>query len=159
MYMQRVFKLVLGYYTVIHRYWTNQSSYILRRPQNFAKSSPYFWLTLHRTKVRWRFCKMLWPSQTVWTLLQVPFWKLIFWHHLGVFWIKFWSLSFHMYYHFFQFQNLILIRLIFLQQTSKLWELPDGLFCHLPKALYKLVFFEGIVKSGKTIRQIYRMIY
>ena len=28
--------------------------YIRRRPQNFAKSSPYFWLTLHRTKARWR---------------------------------------------------------------------------------------------------------
>ena len=24
--------------------------------------------TLHRTKVRWRFCKILWPSQNIWTL-------------------------------------------------------------------------------------------
>ena len=32
---------------------------ILRRPQNFAKSSPYFWLALHKTKVRWRFRKIL----------------------------------------------------------------------------------------------------
>ena len=44
------------------------SSYILRRPQNFAKSPPCFWLALHRTKVRWKFCKILWPSQNVWTL-------------------------------------------------------------------------------------------
>ena len=29
------------------------SSYILRRPQNFEKPPPYFWLALHRTKVRW----------------------------------------------------------------------------------------------------------
>jgi hypothetical protein len=29
----------------------------------------------------------------------------------------------------------------------------------LPKALYQLGFFEGIVKSGKTIRQITWMIY
>ena len=40
----------------------------LRRPQNFAKSTPYFWLALHRTKVRWRFRKILWPSQNIWTL-------------------------------------------------------------------------------------------
>ena len=26
------------------------------------------WLALHRTKVRWRFCKILWPSQNIWTL-------------------------------------------------------------------------------------------
>ena len=44
------------------------SSYILRRPRNFAKSSPYFWLALHRTKVRWRFRKILWFSQNIWTL-------------------------------------------------------------------------------------------
>ena len=37
----------------------------MRRPQHFAKSSPYFWLALHRTKVRWRFCKILWPSQNI----------------------------------------------------------------------------------------------
>ena len=28
----------------------------------------YFWLVLHRTKVRWRFHKNLWPSQNIWTL-------------------------------------------------------------------------------------------
>ena len=41
----------------------------MRRLQNFAKSSPYFWLTLHRTKVRWRFRKIFGPSQNIWTLL------------------------------------------------------------------------------------------
>ena len=35
-----------------------------------GKSSPYFWLALHRTKVRWRFCIMLWPSQNIWTLFS-----------------------------------------------------------------------------------------
>ena len=44
------------------------SSYILRRPQNFAKSSPYSWLQYIQSKVRWRFCKILWPSQNIWTL-------------------------------------------------------------------------------------------
>ena len=40
---------------------------ILRRPQNFAKSSR---LALDRTKVRWRFCIFLWPSIYLWTLPQ-----------------------------------------------------------------------------------------
>ena len=40
----------------------------MRRPQNFAKSSPCFWLALHRTKVRQRFHKILWPSQNIWIL-------------------------------------------------------------------------------------------
>ena len=42
--------------------------YILRRPQNFAKSSYYFWLALNRTKVNWIFRKNFWPSQNIWTL-------------------------------------------------------------------------------------------
>ena len=41
------------------------SSYILRRPQNFAKSSPNFWLQYIQSKVRWRFRKILWPSQNI----------------------------------------------------------------------------------------------
>ena len=44
-----------------------QSSYILRRPQNFAKSPPIIWLAEHRTNNWWRFCKILWPSQNTWT--------------------------------------------------------------------------------------------
>ena len=40
------------------------------KPQHFAKSSPYFWLALHRTKVRWRFRKILGPSQNIWTLSE-----------------------------------------------------------------------------------------
>ena len=39
-------------------------SYILR-PQNFAKSPPYIWPLLHRTHLRWRFHKTLWPSQNI----------------------------------------------------------------------------------------------
>ena len=43
-------------------------SYILRRPQNFAKSSLYFCPMLCQSKVRWRFRKILWRSQNTWTL-------------------------------------------------------------------------------------------
>ena len=32
------------------------------------KSSPYFWLQYIQSKVRWRFRKILWPSQIIWTL-------------------------------------------------------------------------------------------
>ena len=45
--------------------------YFLRRPKNFAKSLHYFWLALDRAKVMWRFRKILWPSQNIWTLPQV----------------------------------------------------------------------------------------
>ena len=34
---------------------TGSSSYILRRPQNFVKSSPIIWLAVHRTNNWWRF--------------------------------------------------------------------------------------------------------
>ena len=40
----------------------------MRRPKKFEKSPPYFWLALQRTKVTWEFCKILWPSQNIWTL-------------------------------------------------------------------------------------------
>ena len=55
------------------------SSYILRRPQSFAKSRPFFWLALRRKKVRWRFRKILWLSQNIWTL-NVNEWKIISWY-------------------------------------------------------------------------------
>ena len=35
---------------------------------DFAKSSPYFWLAPHRSKVRWRFLKIMWPSHNIWIL-------------------------------------------------------------------------------------------
>ena len=53
------------YQNRIHKQQFFYSYCILRRPQNFAKSPPYFWLALHRTKVRWRFLKNLWPSQNI----------------------------------------------------------------------------------------------
>ena len=31
----------------------------------------YFWQALHRTKVRWRFHKILWPSQNKWTVFKI----------------------------------------------------------------------------------------
>ena len=48
-------------------YW--YSLCILRRPQNFEKSPPYFCLQYIQTKLRWKFRKILWPSQNIWTLL------------------------------------------------------------------------------------------
>ena len=60
-----------------------KSLYILRRTQNFAKSSPYFWLALHRTKVRWRFRKILWPSQNIWTLIEILLQKKSQWDMKG----------------------------------------------------------------------------
>ena len=45
----------------------SKSSYILRRPQNFEKSSPFFCPTYVVPKVRWRFRKISWPSQNIWT--------------------------------------------------------------------------------------------
>ena len=41
---------------------------VLRRSQNFAKSSPYFWLQYIESKEKGRFRKILWPSQNIWTL-------------------------------------------------------------------------------------------
>ena len=49
-------------YCKVHIFWEGH--------KNFAKSPPYFWLALHRTKVRWRFRNILWPSQNIWTLSQ-----------------------------------------------------------------------------------------
>ena len=39
--------------------------------QNFVIASPYFCPMLCQSKVRWRFCKILWPSQNIWTLKVV----------------------------------------------------------------------------------------
>ena len=55
-----------------------ESSYIQRRPQNFAKSSPYFWLEYIQSKVRGRFRKILWRSQNIWTLKAVLVLSTIF---------------------------------------------------------------------------------
>ena len=43
----------------------------MRRPQNFVKSLPYFCLQYIQTKVRWRFRKLLWPSQNIRTLFTL----------------------------------------------------------------------------------------
>ena len=44
---------------------------ILKRPQNFAKSPPIIWLAVHKTNNWWRFRKILWPSQNIWTLIHI----------------------------------------------------------------------------------------
>ena len=43
--------------------------FIYSEKANFAKSSPYFWLQYIQSKVSWRFRKIVWPSQNIWTLL------------------------------------------------------------------------------------------
>ena len=37
-------------------------------------------VTFDWTKVRWKFCKLLWPSQNIWTL---SFWPELFWERNG----------------------------------------------------------------------------
>ena len=51
----------------------------MRRPQNFEKSSPYFWLQYIQSKVKWRFRNILWPSQNIWTLIKQTFAFIKFW--------------------------------------------------------------------------------
>ena len=60
---------------------------------NFAKSSPYFWLALHRTKVRWRFRKILWPFQNIWTLTVYSIYCANFSDFHAMTCGHFWSLS------------------------------------------------------------------
>ena len=57
-----------------------QSLYILRRPQNFAKSPPYFCLYVLLTKVKMRVRKIFWPSQDIRTLplLRIPMVSIVF---------------------------------------------------------------------------------
>ena len=52
----------------------NSKVHIFWEATKFCKSPPYFWLALHRIKVRWRFRKILWPSQNIWTL---TYWKSV----------------------------------------------------------------------------------
>ena len=48
------------------------------------KSSPYFWHYVLLSKLRWRFRKILWPSQNIWTLkLVLRSWRLRFWSFGG----------------------------------------------------------------------------
>ena len=51
-------------------FWRSKllSSYILRRPQNFVKSPPIICLMFWQSNNWWRFRKILWPSQNIWTL-------------------------------------------------------------------------------------------
>ena len=56
----------------------------------FVKHPPYIWLTLHRTKVRWRFRRILWPFQNKWTLsFFFDGWNVngIFNGNFGKFWL------------------------------------------------------------------------
>ena len=57
---------VLSFHHIVY-----QSLFILRRPQNIAKSPTYFCPQYIQTKVMWRFCKILWSSQNIWTLLDM----------------------------------------------------------------------------------------
>ena len=55
-------------------YW----KFILKKPQNFAKSSPNFWLQYIQSKVRRRFRKILWPSQNIHSIREKTQLDLIF---------------------------------------------------------------------------------
>ena len=44
--------------------------HILRRPQNFVKSPPIIYPMYCQSNNWWRFRKILWPSQNIWTLLS-----------------------------------------------------------------------------------------
>ena len=58
------------------RWWSLCSKYFLSCKDHtfweghkiFAKSSSKFWVQYIQSKVRWRFRKILWPSQNIWTL-------------------------------------------------------------------------------------------
>ena len=82
-----------------------QSSHILRRPQNFAKFPPYFCLQYIQTKGRWRFRKILWPSQNVWTLLlfSFEFHFMSVWHSHTMYFSMNWSR--HSYVHEYNKKN------------------------------------------------------
>ena len=50
----------------------------MRRPQNFAKSLPIICPMYCQSNNWWRFRKILWPSQNIWTLsLELPSYALI----------------------------------------------------------------------------------
>ena len=56
----------------VEEYFFEQYS-ISPQPLKFAKSSPNFWLQYIQSKGRWRFRKILWPSQNIWTLTIIKF--------------------------------------------------------------------------------------
>ena len=71
---------------------------MLRRPQNFAKYFPYFWLCVLQSKIRGRFRKILWPSQIIWTLQGQPWQTGLFElarqidiYKFDIFWTGFWN--------------------------------------------------------------------
>ena len=49
--------------------FTLENSFKLLVKFIYSEKATPFWLALHRPKLRWRFCKILWPSQNIWTLL------------------------------------------------------------------------------------------
>ena len=56
-----------------------KSSYILRRPQNFAKSPPIICPMYCQSNNWQRFRKIMWPSQNIWTLNSDPYiWPKIY---------------------------------------------------------------------------------
>ena len=59
--------------------WVKVHISILRRPQNFAKSSPYFWRHSIQSKVKDRLRKILWHFQNIWTLQKyvIHLWKIL----------------------------------------------------------------------------------
>ena len=56
-------KLNCLYQSKVHIFWEGHKI--------FTKSPPYFCPMQCQSKVRWRFCKILWPSQNIWTLTEI----------------------------------------------------------------------------------------
>ena len=55
--------------------WTNRKVRVFREGHKILRNTHLTldWQYLHRTKVRWRFCKILWPFQNIWTLTWMYF--------------------------------------------------------------------------------------
>ena len=58
--------------TKLHRIYPYNLSIYSEKATKFATSSPYFWPQYIQTKVRWRYCKILWLPQNIWTLKTCP---------------------------------------------------------------------------------------
>ena len=54
--------------------WPKSSRLKFIYSEKATKSPPIIWLAVHRTNNWWRFWKILWPSQNIWTL---PSWTVV----------------------------------------------------------------------------------
>ena len=63
--------VVSNSYSKVHVFWEGHKMLrILHLTFDWHYIRRKYWLALHKTKVRWRFRKILWPSQNMWTLIR-----------------------------------------------------------------------------------------